>query len=215
MEILEDKIVRNKLGGMDTLPEGYAPNLESKWSMLEAGLNGNSRKTVFAWKPYAVAAMLLILGGAALILMRPKTKTVTDIPSQQIPATLHQEPETEQQITKAPGKHKPKTIAIKKSFIPRKDHTVAATQDNDNTQPAILPEDKPIVQEQLITAIKVKKPRFVEVDFYDAPITAQKPTESVIAAQQFKFRLGRNSVSVDDSKNNNDKSIRLLQQSFN
>lgn len=201
---------------MDTLPEGYAPSLESKWSMLEAGLNGSRRRTGFAWKPFAAAAMLLMLGGAGLILMQPETKTAADIPAQHLPATLRQESKTQQHIITAPiVKHLPKTVAIKKSPVLRKDDTVFATKDSDTIQPVILPEDKSVVQEQLVTATKVKKPRFVEVDFNDTLITAEKPSESVIAVQQFKFRFGRSSTSSNNRRNSNGRSPRQLQQSFN
>jgi hypothetical protein len=210
MEMWEDNIIKTKLEGMDTLPEGYAPNLESKWSMLEAGLDGNRKQKGFVWKPYAAAAMLLMLGGPAILLMRPKPKTAADIPLS-IPSIVTEKvPESREQIVAVPGKTFKHKVSTKKNMIEPVVTIVAVENLEPETSVTQVNKFEP---EQLIAHTpKTKKPRFVEVDFNDAPITAQKPSESVIAAQQFKFRIGINSVSSGNQTGTGG-SLRI-QQSF-
>lgn len=42
--MLEDKIIGQKINSLDSLPHGYEPNLESKWNVIEAGLDEGSKK---------------------------------------------------------------------------------------------------------------------------------------------------------------------------
>lgn len=209
----EDNIVKNKLNGLDTLPEGYTPNLESKWGMLEAGLEG-SRRRVWAWKPYAAAAMFLMLGGAGILLMKPKPKPRAEVPAMHMPvATAEKQAKAQLQNTPGPAAKyiaKAKTL----SYKPKIQHIAVTVNPDPNMQPetTVVSVLQPIQREQPGAVTKTKKPRFVEVDFNDAPVAAEKPSESVIAAQQFKFRIGINSVSANP-KSESGGSI-WLQQSF-
>ena len=75
MDMLDNHNIRTKLSTLNSLPKGYTPNLESKWSMLEAGLSGQTKRNTL-WKPVRVAAMLLLLGGASLLIPLIKQKPI-------------------------------------------------------------------------------------------------------------------------------------------
>src|SRR5688500_16253069 len=60
MEAMQDKIIREKLNSLDTLPEGYAPSLDSKWELLNTGKPEKKKeKPLYLW--YAAAASVLLL----------------------------------------------------------------------------------------------------------------------------------------------------------
>ena len=80
MEMLEDKIIKQKLDSLEKLPEGYEPNLESKWNLIETGLDeGNKKKVAIIWYRIAIAAMLLMIGGGSLMLIKPVTKVQKEV----------------------------------------------------------------------------------------------------------------------------------------
>jgi hypothetical protein len=58
------------------------------------------------------------------------------------------------------------------------------------------------VQLASAASVRQKKQRYVELDFNDQPIGAHAPSEPVMAAQQFRFRLGSQSVSFVDAPGN-------------
>src|SRR4051812_5730908 len=72
MDMLENKKIRDKINELDTLPEAYHPNMASKWSLLEAGLDGKDNRKIIEWKRIAVAAVLLMMVGSAFVLFNYK-----------------------------------------------------------------------------------------------------------------------------------------------
>lgn len=216
MEMLEDNIVQNKLNSLDTLPEGYTPNLESKWSMLEAGLEANT-KTVITWKPIAAAALLLLLGGATLLLqqIKPQPKVTA---GQSKPTLL---------ITKAVPQVIPHTT---QQTIPVVKHTIKKTHTNqphfvvnipdvpatiwEVTAPAVV---EPTQEAQVFfttPVVKVKKQQFVEIDFNDVPASPQQNTEPSIAFRSFKFGIGQQINTTSISHEGRQETAFRLQRSF-
>lgn len=208
MEMLEDNIVQSKLNSLDTLPEGYTPNLESKWSMLEAGLEGNAKRTV-AWKPIAAAAVVLILGGATLLLqqLKPKVAVTADYSKQEVkPKNSTSEP-----IASAPIPTQIKTAATPTTTKatntqPVIEHAPAALKVVDEqTVPAQETPQRDAVIEQLqetqplIAALpKIKKQQFVEIDFNDVPMVKQQIMEPSIAFKPFTFGLEQTAYTKND-----------------
>src|SRR5687767_12588056 len=72
MDMLENKKIREKINALDELPETYHPNIASKWSLLEAGLNGNDNRKIIVWKRISVAAVLVMLAGSTFVLINYK-----------------------------------------------------------------------------------------------------------------------------------------------
>jgi hypothetical protein len=214
MEMWEDNIIEQKLNGLDKLPEGYAPNLELKWSVLEAGLEGKSRKKPFAWKRYAIAAMLLMLGGAGFRMLRPAATHTTGLPETKMPVAAEILVTDEilpiEQKTPAPAEHQqskrnrpPQQLLI--SIVPQ---TPVAVIQPETT--ATYPTEPG--QQQLATRTrKTSKPRFVEVDFNDIPVIDEHSSDPVIAAHQFRMRLGGNPGTQSSSPAGGSPSLKFTQ----
>jgi len=78
MKNIEDKAISEKLGGLDTLPQGYEPNLDSKWELLEASMSKRkdfSKRLVYVW--ISIAASLLILCSLGMSLYFNPDKEIT------------------------------------------------------------------------------------------------------------------------------------------
>src|SRR5436190_415431 len=72
MDMLENKKIREKINALDELPKTYHPNMASKWSLIEAGLDGNDNKKIIAWKRIAVAAVLVMMAGSTFVFLNYK-----------------------------------------------------------------------------------------------------------------------------------------------
>lgn len=218
MEILEDNIVQHKLNRLDTLPEGYTPNLDSKWSMLEAGLEGN-KKTASAWKPMAAAALVLLLGGGILLLQQIKQR-------QPLPTVAHSTPNI---IIRKPLVDKTgiapiqPTITVAKQTLSKPTIThpiaqppVAQETVNHIQTPAPAPvtfEQPQEIQQQIAAAPHLKKHQFIEIDFNEVPVTQTQHTESTIAFRPFKFGIGQQNRTYTINEGATDNVFRF-QKSF-
>ena len=77
METMQDKLIREKLNSLDTLPEGYTPSLDSKWELLMAGQPQKKEPKRQFW--YAAAAGFLLLLTFGFLFLRSAKKPVTEI----------------------------------------------------------------------------------------------------------------------------------------
>ncbi|MES2558144.1 MAG: hypothetical protein V4590_00270 [Bacteroidota bacterium] len=206
METLEDNIVQHKLSSLDTLPEGYTPNLESKWSMLEAGFDGN-KKRIVAWKPIAAAALLLFLGGAALLLqqIKPQAKATagqlnpTVVIAQTVPKTTTPIPQKAPVLVK-PGSIKPPTqqprLVARMPEVSNKIWEVELPAVVEQPQESQVFANTPVV--------KLTKQQFVEIDFNDVPPSRQYIAEPAIAFRPLKFTIGpQTNTSTNDDRYEN------------
>ena len=70
MENLENKLIADKINSLDTLPDGYVPNLEAKWALLQSKEKNEKisflwgRKT---WMKIAACLLILLLSGIVWI----------------------------------------------------------------------------------------------------------------------------------------------------
>jgi hypothetical protein len=83
MEMRSDKIIHDKINSVNDLPEGYSPNLNSKWELLQAGLKSEQNKKsvmYYIQRTSVVAAMLLLIGGSGLLIIKKLTKPITSSP---------------------------------------------------------------------------------------------------------------------------------------
>lgn len=216
MDRSEDKIISEKIGSVDTLPEGYEPNLESKWSVLETGLNKQQKKGfVISWPRIAAAAVLLLIGGGASLLLiklqspKPARPAANNVQKQTAPVNVQPVPhETAPQMAAVhTGKtskgsshtHQQQPAPVKQALQVAVHHE----DQQDSTPQEIAPAPVSEVQLANATPAKQQKQRYVEMDFNDQPIGPHAPSEQVLAAQQFRFRLGSNSVSSSGTAGNN------------
>jgi hypothetical protein len=193
MEILEDKIIRQKINSLDSFPDGYEPNLESKWNVIEAGLDErNKKKMIISWYRIVVAAMLFIIGVGSVLLISiksPSTKNYTEIKSKPLPLVHHTENEDRQKKRNKIAHHHSQKITNKSFSIektkPLHDSLIENKIEQNFTEVNVAS-----------MAIKIKKPRYVEVDFNTQPIITSTHSESILASQPIKFKLG---MSVESS----------------
>src|SRR5687767_4351937 len=85
MGITQDKQIREKLNSLDTLPEGYAPSLDSKWELLMAGQPEVKKQTPYFWFA-AAASIVLLLGFGFLFLKNSTTPNPMEIAGKTAPA---------------------------------------------------------------------------------------------------------------------------------
>jgi len=200
MKSSENKFIADKLESLDSLPEGYRPDMNSKWALLEEAMNERESagsRTNKMW--LNIAACLLALVTCSIIWIYTQ-RTIT--------VTLIQQPPTEKAI--AIESISPGTSVVNKHVVPNKSlksHSTALRQ-NEMPVPAtgemtsiIGPQtlaDSVIHEEEKITPPvlteknikKPKKQRFVQVDFDDPINTVYMPISKSNFAQLFRIKLG-------------------------
>jgi len=195
----DDNIIKQKVNSLDSLPPGYEPNLESKWNLLEAGLDeGKKKRVILYWHRVAIAAMLLIIGGGSLLFMNTHSPDLAQqkignkqIMKTEIPIQPLAKKEAEKIFVSASGKlthpvfysNKMKTVVQSLTIAEQKNEHDSVIKPNELI--------KDISEIKLVSSSKIKRSRFVELDFNDQPLA---PTinwnEPVLASQSIKFKLG-------------------------
>ena len=186
-----NNIIKNKIDSVTDLPEGYTPNLNSKWELLQAGLpqqpEKKQRKPVMFYmqRAAAVAAMLLMIGGSGLLLIK---KPNTAKPHAQATA------KPDQQLAKQQVLPSAKTIqvaAVKSTHVENKptkinQQPIIIDSVIQAPSPIITPEPTP----QPMLAQAEPLPIITEVDFTEPVLKSTTPTDVLVKAQRFKFKLG-------------------------
>jgi|GEM_PF-3296821 len=63
MERWENNIIADKLNSLQDLPDGYAPNIASKWELIQAGLDGKKKRSKRGWfAGVSILALLIVCG---------------------------------------------------------------------------------------------------------------------------------------------------------
>lgn len=209
MEMRSNKIIQDKINSVNDLPEGYSPNLNSKWELLQAGLKPvQNKKPVLYYiqRASAVAAMLLLIGGSGLLIIKKPTK----------PTASNITTNNKNIINVAPNTERVNAVEEKKTILlPQKTNKkvmvnapiqLAVNTPNtsiDSSTQKVEVVNQPIanttVNEQVATT-----ERFTEVDFTSPIITPSTPTDVLVKAQKFKFKLGvgnNNQVNLQSENN--------------
>lgn len=81
MEAWENKLIADKLNSLQDLPEGYAPNIASKWEIIQSGLQSNRRRIHAGWW---IAFCFILITGLMIWIFSEKEPThqVTNITEQ-------------------------------------------------------------------------------------------------------------------------------------
>lgn len=191
METVEHGRIRDKISSVDGLPQGYSPDLQSKWELLEAGLKPAKRKALSTYfVRVGVAAGFLLLAG--IMTWKPLSEQAAPVPVasgeiRQVPQADDVPVPDGSGASHAQEPAKPvRRSARKKSPAPvyAKDNRAAAYNDT-CTDP--LP--GPLTGETELAAVPKAK-RFVEIDFDRPAVGTHEPEKEVIASQRFRFRVG-------------------------
>lgn len=219
MEMYSNNIIKGKIDSVDTLPEGYTPNLSNKWELLEAGLVKQKEKKpllLYIRQTASVAALLLLFGGVGLFLIKqvqtpPAAKPATSFNTgKQADKKEAVQPKMVAQntSTQAPQKSKhPKTAMI---------NTKPALQAEEITEePLMAFIDSPkVLTTVAVDQIPAKAKRFTEIDFNEPIVSVKTSMENVVASQKFKFKIGFSAQSntASSASPNRGNSIGLVKQ---
>jgi hypothetical protein len=195
MEMRSDKIIQDKINSVNDLPEGYSPNLNSKWELLQAGLKPEQNKKpvlYYIQRASAVAAMLLVIGGSGLLIIKKPTKPsvsniitntnsyVTVAPKVEIVNTIE-----EQKTTPSTSKTTKKVMANVPIKLVVNNQNISIDSSTQKVEAVTQPIVNTTINEQVAST-----ERFTEVDFTSPIITPSTPTDVLVKAQKFKFKLG-------------------------
>lgn len=215
MEMRSNKIIQDKINSVNDLPEGYSPNLNSKWELLQAGLKPEQNKKpvlYYIQRASAVAAMLLLIGGSGLLIIKKPTK----------PTASNITTNNKNIVSVAPNTERVNAVEEKKA-IPSSPKTTKKVMVNAPIQLAVNTPNTSIdsstqkvevvnqstfnttINEQVATT-----ERFTEVDFISPILTPSTPTDVLVKAQKFKFKLGVG----NNNQVNNHKGARIFKTEF-
>ena len=215
MEMRSDKIIQDKINSVNDLPEGYSPNLNSKWELLQAGLKPEQNKKpvlYYIQRASAVAAMLLVIGGSGLLIIKKPTKPsvsniitntnsyVTVAPKVEIVNTIE-----EQKTTPSTSKTTKKVMANVPIKLVVNNQNISIDSSTQKVEAVTQPIVNTTINEQVAST-----ERFTEVDFTSPIITPSTPTDVLVKAQKFKFKLGVG----NNNQANNHKHTRIFKSEF-
>ena len=209
METMQDKLIRQKLNSLDTLPEGYAPSLDSKWELLIAGQTEPKKRPTFIW--YAVAASLLLLLSFGFLFFQvsnqPEKTVIAQTnaiaSSQKSVAFPEEKPENTPEVATL-EKAAIQAETIIKNAMPEPVKTKTSAREIAKVQPVFNPETPTQTPEPAVSTSETapnllaaenpkmqrrKKTTFVEMDF-DAPTKPQMAkTANQLAKVQFRVKI--------------------------
>ncbi|HUC81126.1 MAG TPA: hypothetical protein VMR70_09430 [Flavisolibacter sp.] len=82
MEAWENKIIADKLNSLQDLPEGYVPNISSKWEIIQSGMQTNRKKNYFKW--WLGLGLLLFAGVTVWLFLLAKEPVSQEASAKQI-----------------------------------------------------------------------------------------------------------------------------------
>lgn len=209
MEMRSNKIIQDKINSVNDLPEGYSPNLNSKWELLQAGLKPEQNKKpvlYYIQRASAVAAMLLLIGGSGLLIIKKPTKPTASNITTNNKNIVSVAPNTERVNAVEEKKAIPSSPKTTKKVMVNAPIQLAVNTPNTSIDSSIQKVEvvnqstvNTTINEQVATT-----ERFTEVDFTSPIITPSTPTDVLVKAQKFKFKLGvgnNNQVNLQSENN--------------
>ncbi len=215
MEMRSNKIIQDKINSVNDLPEGYSPNLNSKWELLQAGLKPEQNKKPMLYyiqRASAVAAMLLLIGGSGLLIIKKPTKPTASNITTNNKNIVNVAPNPERVNAVEEKKTIPSPPKATKKVMVNAPIQLAANNQNmsvDTITQKIEVVTQPIVNTTINEQVATTE-RFTEVDFTSPIITPSTPTDVLVKAQKFKFKLGVG----NNNQVNNHKGTRIFKTEF-
>jgi hypothetical protein len=220
METYSDKLIQQKIDLVNSLPEGYSPNLNNKWEILAAGL-APKKKPLYLYfnKISAIAAMLLLIGGVSLFFIKTIKRNDAVKPIVYLPKPI----EKEKIVSKTNEHAQPKMLSSPTLFrLVSADSYRQTTEDKKQTeivQIESIIKDSFILLEKpaiiLAEATLKKTKRFTEIDFNE-PINQEKtPPTNIAFVTRFSFKIGASLQSKVGNSNNTPTNTFALSKHFN
>lgn len=194
MEMHSNNIIKQKIDSINSLPQNYEPNLESKWELLEAGLKSNKPKLFVFWfnRIGSAAAILLLFGGIGIYVIKVVKPTNLKKPAtaqvQRIEKKEYGKPSL-----KSNSMANIQPINTNKDVIvkPKKLKKVI------EKEPLMITDNKhldtpihlvTIAENRAMETVKKHK-RFTEIDF-EEPVLNKPLAIKVASIQNLKFKIG-------------------------
>lgn len=218
MENKENKLIADKINSLDYLPEGYEPNLDAKWALLQSEEKKPEVIFLFERKTWTkVAALLIILFLSTaiwLIKFRNSANEFTTVQPTSAPSSIAQsehnslQPIVEQKsvennsIRNIPSTKKPEKKIIS---VPLKENSVAEIQlpSLENMIDVTLPTEEAVIAK---SEIKKSGHRYVQMDFNDE---IKPNNEKNTYAQGIQFRLMIKNSNPANQKSDDNTSFKL------
>lgn len=190
----DDKLIKDKIDAIVELTDGYSPNLENKWDILQAALEQNREKKSrkLYWMRVSTAAVILMISGSLYLYFGTHNVSYPEATLQSNKIT----PLITQELKSSPTK-----IAVKRKQLPV--HKPQAIVSIIRPETICAEESIQIRKEstQLVanTILPTEQPRFVEIDFFTPALSPETPTETLVKAHQFKFKfsIGENKLNTN------------------
>lgn len=186
---LDNQYIKQQIDSVTEFPDGYTPNLETKWEILATSIQEQKKQkaTLLLWGKISAAASVLIIMGLCLRLFTQQGPIESKIASQ-----LNTDSKI-QQILPSPVKVEKEIKPINKV---RKRTAVIPIEEIVNDQVAftyqtIDTNQVKAVNPAIVLPIKAtaKMDRNVEIDFFEPAISVHTSSETIVKAIQFKFTL--------------------------
>lgn len=218
MEKQVDKIIADKINSLTDLPEGYSPNLEAKWAMLSG--EKKSEETFFTllqnnWQKVAAIVLFLLL---STVIWLNVTTTIT-ITVEQQDSNSKKEDQLKPQLVQ---RISPEESVIHKSHLRKNTGSVSPISEEkkkDELKPQEITNQEIRIQEvtpvlplisqdipKTTEIIKVKKARYVQIDFEDSSKAQQNHD---VYAQSVRFKLGINFNSTNKEDDHSGHGIKI------
>lgn len=212
METHSDKLIQQKIDLVNSLPEGYSPNLNNKWEILAAGL-APKKKPLFLYfnKISAIAAMLLLIGGISLFFIKTIKRNDAIKPIVTLPKPI----EKETIVSKTKETECPKLVSSPTLFrLVSADNYRQTTEDKKQIEiiqsESIIKDSFILVEKPAIILAEVtpkKTKRFTEIDFSEPIKQENTPPINMAFNQRFSFKIGaslqNNAGNTNNTQTNN------------
>ena len=195
MEMHSNNIIKQKIDSVNSLPQNYEPNLESKWELLEASLESNKPKPFVFWfnRIGSAAAILLLLGGIGIYVIKvikpTNSKKTATAQVQKIEKKEYEKPSLKSNsMTNAQPINTNRNVIIKPKKLKKvieKEPPLMITENKylDTPIRSVI-----IVENRTMETVKKYK-RFTEIDF-EEPLLKNPLEIKVANIQNLKFKIG-------------------------
>ena len=214
---MEDNIIAGKLAELNTLPEGYEPNLDSKWALLEAGINKRDtvdKRFMYLWMSIAASLFIVCVLGIWSY-MQPKRVIVQKKVQPKIQFSIQQELTASSDRSKKEIHvwHKVHVLSVHQFSSVQKSTQLKAelplvtaeALSSCKDSVSVIQESAVVISATLNSPLKIKKPRYVQVDFNTPIIDKPQPSEEIAfsGTLHIKFHIGT-SVNTESGTTKND-----------
>lgn len=193
MEIMDDRTIAEKLEELATLPAGYAPNLASKWDLLEASLERQSDKKRTLFVLARVAAVLVLFFSLWYWLLQGLSTQPVVQDEKNSPGKIQPVQNEVPVVLKEEVTGRAKSPVYKKPVPAAKDEWLGRDE-TPLTEPGPVQEVVPLVAEPApslaveAAPAKKKKIRYVQMDFGD-PVKETNTNAPAYYAKHPEFRM--------------------------